>query len=110
MEAFIGTIMPWAGNYVPQGWLACDGATYSFMQQSQFQALYAVIGNTYGGSPAEQTFAVPDLRGRVPMGAGNALRPGTVTTLSVGTGTDQLPALAVNYIICYNGLFPMRDD
>ena len=110
MEAFIGTILPWAGNYVPQGWLACDGATYSFMQQSQFQALYAVIGNTYGGSSAAQTFAVPDLRGRVPMGAGNALRPGTVTTLSVGTGTDQLPALAVNYIICYNGLFPMRDD
>ena len=110
MEAFIGTILPWAGNYVPQGWLACDGACYALQQHTQLQALYAVIGNTYGGSLAEQTFAVPDLRGRVPMGAGNALRPGTVTTLSVGAGTTQLPALAVNYIICYNGLFPMRDD
>ena len=110
MNAFVGMIMPWAGCNVPQGWLACDGTIYSFMRQSQFQALYAVIGNTYGGNPSEQTFAVPDLRGRVPMGASNTVHPGAVTTLPVGAGTAQLPALAINYILCYNGLFPMRDD
>ncbi len=115
MEAFIGTILPWAGNYTPQGWLPCDGQIYSPGQASQFQALYAVIGNTYGGNPAQFTFTVPDLRGRVPLGAGQAsggafIHQGSMDTLTVGEGSAALPYLAVNYIICYNGIFPMRND
>jgi microcystin-dependent protein len=115
MEAFIGTILPWAGNYVPQGWLVCDGAVYALQQKTQFQALYAVIGNTYGGNPSQMTFAVPDLRGRLPLGAGQAtggafIQQGTAGVVQAGEGSAQLPYLAVNYIICYNGIFPMRDD
>lgn len=115
MEAYIGTILPWAGSYAPQGWLLCDGTSYSVRQSTQFQALYAVIGNVYGGDPTQQTFAVPDLRGRAPLGAGptpggGALRLGTAGTLAVGEGSAKLPFLAVNYIICCNGIFPMRQD
>ncbi len=97
MDAFIGTILPWAGNYTPQGWLPCDGQIYSPKQAGQFQALYAVIGNTYGGNPSQSTFAVPDLRGRVPLGAGQTsggvvIHPGTVDTLTVGDGSAALPS------------------
>ena len=66
-------------------------------------------------NPSQSTFAVPDLRGRVPLGAGQTsggavILPGTVDTLTVGDGSAALPYLAVNYIICYNGIFPMRDN
>ena len=74
-----------------------------------------MIGNTYGGNPAQMSFAVPDLRGRMPLGAGQAtggaLMPlGTTGNVQVGEGGAQLPYLAINYIICYNGIFPARDN
>ncbi|SHK52164.1 Microcystin-dependent protein [Clostridium cavendishii DSM 21758] len=66
MEAFIGTILPWAGTYAPQDWLFCDGRQ---MQISTNSALYAVIGTTYGGD-GRNYFNLPDLRGRVMIGGG----------------------------------------
>lgn len=66
MEAFIGTILPWAGNWEPQGWAFCDGRQLTV---NQYQALFAVLGNTYGGD-GKTTFNLPDLRGRVPLGVG----------------------------------------
>lgn len=65
MDAFIGEIRPFAFNYVPQGWLACDGNQY---QMSNYQALASVIGLMYGGSG--NNFNVPDLRGRIGIGMG----------------------------------------
>ncbi|MCR3760659.1 tail fiber protein [Clostridium felsineum] len=67
MDIYIGTILPWAGYYEPQGFLFCNG---QILQISQYNALYAVIGNYYGGSSGQQTFALPDLRGCFPIGAG----------------------------------------
>lgn len=56
------------GTYAPQDWLFCDGTIYMC---NQYPALYALIGNTYGGDDG-QTFRVPDFTNMVPMGWGNS--------------------------------------
>lgn len=66
METYIGTILLFAGNYAPQGFMFCNGQV---LQITQNQALFAVIGVTYGGN-GTTTFCLPDLRGRVPVGFG----------------------------------------
>ena len=81
-----GAIIPFGGTSVPAGYLACDGATYL---QTDYPALYAIIGNNYGGPPSH--FNVPDLRGRSPMGYGTG--PGLSTRAigqNVGEETHQL--------------------
>ncbi|PLY38668.1 phage tail protein [Pectobacterium aquaticum] len=65
-EPYLGSVCYMASNYCPESYLPADGRT---MSVSQNQALYAVIGNLYGGS-APNTFALPDLRGRAAIGAG----------------------------------------
>lgn len=59
----VGTIIAFAGNSIPKGWLLCDG---SLKSKKTFANLYGVIGKTYGESG--KTFRVPDLRGRVGVG------------------------------------------
>jgi microcystin-dependent protein len=66
-EAYIGSIVLFAGNFAPRGWAFCDG---SLLAMNQYQALYAILGTTYGGN-GTQTFALPDLRSRVPVHANN---------------------------------------
>jgi microcystin-dependent protein len=70
---FIGEIVMFAGNFAPRGWALCDG---QLMAISQNTALFSILGTTYGGN-GQTTFALPDLRGRVPMhpGQGPALPP-----------------------------------
>ncbi|MBC9881326.1 phage tail protein [Bradyrhizobium sp. INPA01-394B] len=65
-DPFIGEIRLFGFPRVPTGWLACDGSSVSI---AQYQVLFAVIGTTYGGD-GQQTFKLPDLRGRVPIGQG----------------------------------------
>ena len=65
-EPFIGQIVMFGGNFAPRGWAQCDG---QLLQISQNQALFAIIGSIYGGN-GETTLALPDLRGRVPIHAG----------------------------------------
>lgn len=68
LEAFPkGMISPFGGSSAPTGWLLCDGAAVS---RTTYAALFAVIGTTYGAGDTSTTFNVPDLLGRVPMGAG----------------------------------------
>ena len=55
-----------AGNFAPQGWALCQGA---LMLVSQNQALFSLLGTIYGGD-GRTTFALPDLRGRIPVGVG----------------------------------------
>lgn len=74
MDAFIGTILPWAGTYAPQGWLFCQGQT---LPVNQYAAVFAVLGTTYGGN-GSTNFMLPNLQGRIPVGAGTL--PGTTTT------------------------------
>jgi microcystin-dependent protein len=59
----IGEIRIFCGNYAPQGWAYCDG---SLMPISENDALFTLIGTTYGGD-GEETFALPNLAGRVPV-------------------------------------------
>lgn len=65
-DPFVGEIRMWSFDWAPQGWAKCDGA---IMQIYQYQALFALIGNTYGGT-YPNNFALPDLRGRVPIHTG----------------------------------------
>lgn len=68
-EPFIGEIRIFAGNFAPQGWAFCDGQV---LQIAQNQALFSLLGTIYGGD-GEVTFALPDLRGRLPMHAGSGI-------------------------------------
>ncbi len=65
-EPFLGEITIFAGNFPPHGYAFCHG---QLLPINQNQALFALLGTMYGGN-GTTTFALPDLRGRVPMGAG----------------------------------------
>ncbi|MBB6733849.1 phage tail protein [Cohnella zeiphila] len=176
MDAFLGEIRIFAGNYPPRGWAFCDGR---LLPLSQYTTLFSILGNQYGGD-GRTTFALPNLSGSAPMGQGQgpglspryvgepegmptvALREsempihthtpfgisspggekepeqrfwaetpkvgkvGTQTALYGSTPDSQMspmalastgegaphnnmqPYLAVNYIICLDGAFPVR--
>lgn len=72
MDPFIGQIIMFAGNFAPQGWALCNG---QLLPIAQYTALFSILGTTYGGD-GRTTFALPDLRGRVPV------HPGQGTGLS----------------------------
>jgi|688.fasta_scaffold00021_193 microcystin-dependent protein len=73
MDEFLAMIKLFAGGYEPIGWMYCDGRALSIRN---YTALYAVIGTNFGGDGVN-TFCLPDLRGRVAVGAGsgNGLTP-----------------------------------
>ncbi len=66
MDPFIGQIIMFAGNFAPRGWAFCNGQLLSIAQNT---ALFSILGTTYGGD-GKTTFALPDLRSRVPMHPG----------------------------------------
>ncbi len=66
-EFFIGEIRIVSFNFVPKGWASCDG---QILPINQNQALFALLGTTYGGNGVT-VFALPDLRGRMPVHMGN---------------------------------------
>jgi microcystin-dependent protein len=86
---FLGEIRLVGFNYAPVGWAPCDGR---LLPISQYDALFALLGTTYGGD-GQTTFALPDLRGRVPMHQGNGHVLGeTAGAETVTLTTDQLPS------------------
>lgn len=66
MDSFVGEIMLFAGTVTPADWLECNGST---LQISQYQALFSLIGVTYGGN-GSTNFLLPDLRDRIPVSMG----------------------------------------
>lgn len=101
MEAFLGTILPWPGNFAPNGWAFCDGR---LMPIQAYTALYTVLGTQYGGD-GQNNFALPDLRGRTVLGPnGQApLTPhtpgqkgGAETVTAIGTGTGAVTLTPAN--------------
>lgn len=66
MEGTIAEIKMFGGNFAPMYWALCQGQILSIAQN---QALFALLGTTYGGN-GQTTFALPDFRGRVPVGTG----------------------------------------
>ena len=66
-QPYVGEIRMFAGNFPPAGWMFCQG---NLLPISENETLFFLIGTTYGGD-GESTFALPDLRGRVPIHQGN---------------------------------------
>src|SRR5689334_15696516 len=71
-EPFLSEIKVVSFNFPPKGWALCNG---QFLPINQNQALFALLGTTYGGN-GQTTFALPDLRGRVPIHIGNGFTLG----------------------------------
>ena len=96
MDPFIGEIRLVPFNFAPKGWALCEG---QLLPINQNQALFSLLGTTYGGD-GRTTFSLPDLRGRIPVGAG---QPSAGSSYPLGTTggqetveltTSQLPAHA----------------
>lgn len=93
-QPYIGEIRLFAGNFAPAGWEFCDGR---LLPIGENEALFTLIGTTYGGD-GESTFALPDLRGRLPIhlgqgpGLSNRSLGETVGVETVTLGVNQLPA------------------
>ena len=68
-EPFVGQIAIFSSNFAPAGWALADGA---ILPISQNTALFSILGTTYGGD-GRTTFALPDLRGLLPVGAGQGV-------------------------------------
>lgn len=89
-EPYIGEIRLFAGNFAPVNWAFCNGQA---MAISENEALFTLIGTTYGGD-GEQTFNLPDLRGRAPIHQGT--RPGGSTYVMGQTAGSETVTLAAN--------------
>ena len=66
-EPYVGEIRMFAGTFAPAGWMLCEG---QLLPISENETLFQLIGTTYGGD-GESTFALPDLRGRIPIHQGD---------------------------------------
>ncbi len=82
---YVGEIRLFGGTFAPNGWMFCDGA---LLPISEYDTLFTLIGTTYGGD-GQETFALPDLRGRVPMHQGQG--PGlSQRVLGERSGTETV--------------------
>jgi microcystin-dependent protein len=99
-DAFIGEIRIFPYGFAPQDWLSCDG---QLCQISQFQALYTVIGNTYGGDANSGNFALPNLSAAQSLapnlaicGVGQAVGASTAWTLAMTEGSTSIILSSAN--------------
>lgn len=97
-DPFLGQVQAFAISYAPRGWAECNG---QLLPINQNQALYAILGTTYGGNGVT-TFALPDLRGRVPIHVSQTIPRGT----SQG---EEAHTLTVNEMPAHNH-FAMADS
>jgi microcystin-dependent protein len=89
MEPFLGQLMLVPYNFAPQGWAFCNGQILPISQNS---ALFSLLGTTYGGN-GQTTFALPDLRGRVAISAGQG--PGLQNySLGEAAGSEAVTLLS----------------
>ncbi len=91
-EPYLSEIALFAFAFAPQGWATCSG---QILPINQNQALFALLGTTYGGN-GQTTFALPDLRGRVPLGVRR--RGGTAVPPLGATGGSETVALDVTHL------------
>jgi microcystin-dependent protein len=88
-QPYVGEIRMFAGNFAPAGWMFCEG---QLLPISEYETLFNLIGTTYGGD-GQSTFALPDIRGRVPLHFGNGFtlaETGGAETITLTT--QQIPA------------------
>ncbi len=86
-QPYVGEVRMFAGNFAPAGWMFCEG---QLLPISEYETLFNLIGTTYGGD-GQSTFALPDLRGRLPVHFGNGF------TLAETGGVEEV-TLTVNQI------------
>jgi microcystin-dependent protein len=86
-QPYVGEIRMFAGNFAPAGWMFCEG---QLLPISENETLFQLIGTTYGGD-GQSTFALPDLRGRIPIHQGNGFN-------LAETGGAEEVTLTVNQI------------
>lgn len=79
-QPYVGEIRIFAGNFAPAGWMFCEG---QLLPISEYETLFQLVGTTYGGD-GQETFALPDLRGRVPVHQGNGV------TLAEAAGVEEV--------------------
>src|SRR5258708_11061985 len=84
-QPYVGEIRVFAGNFAPAGWMFCEG---QLLPIDQYETLFNLIGTTYGGD-GQATFALPDLRGRLPVHPGNGF-----TLAQPGRGERSTPPTA----------------
>jgi microcystin-dependent protein len=88
-QPYVGELRMFAGNFPPSGWMFCEG---QLLPISENETLFNLIGTTYGGD-GQSTFALPDLRGRVPIHQGNGFslaQTGGVETVTLSQ--QQIPS------------------
>jgi microcystin-dependent protein len=88
-QPYVGEIRMFAGNFAPAGWMFCEG---QLLPISENDTLFNLIGTTYGGD-GQSTFALPDLRGRIPIHQGNGfILAETGGAEEITLTTQQIPA------------------
>ena len=88
-QPYVGEVRMFAGNFAPAGWMFCEG---QLLPISEYETLFNLIGTTYGGD-GQSTFALPDLRGRIPLHFGNGFtlaETGGAETITLTV--SQIPA------------------
>jgi len=90
-QPYVGEIRMFAGNFAPAGWMFCEG---QLLPISEYETLFNLIGTTYGGD-GQSTFALPDLRGRLPLHFGNGF------TLAETGGAESI-TLTVSQITAHS--------
>jgi microcystin-dependent protein len=127
-DCLLGEMKLFAGTFAPRGYAFAHGQDVPI---GQYSALFSVLGTTYGGN-GSSTFKLPDMRGRVPIGAGMGpglnnvnlgQKSGDEWTVprqgqaqagngaAVGTPTqitNMQPSTGINYIVCIEGIFPSQ--
>lgn len=93
-QPYVGEIRMFAGNFAPAGWMFCEG---QLLPISENETLFQLIGTTYGGD-GQSTFALPDLRGRLPIHHGNGF-------ILAETGGAEEITLTVNQIAAHSHPF-----
>lgn len=98
-QPYVGEIRMFAGNFAPVGWMFCEG---QLLPISENETLFQLIGTTYGGD-GESTFALPDLRGRIPI------HQGTGFILAETGGVEEV-TLTVSQIPAHSHAFLASTD
>jgi microcystin-dependent protein len=88
-QPYVGEIRMFGGNFAPYGWMFCNG---QLLPISEYDVLFNLIGTTYGGD-GQSTFALPDLRGRLPVHQGSGfVMGGTGGAETVALTTSTMPS------------------
>lgn len=98
-QPYVGEIRMFAGNFAPAGWMFCEG---QLLPISENETLFNLIGTTYGGD-GQSTFALPDLRGRLPLHQGNGfILAETGGAEEITLTVSQIPAHSHPYLATTN--------